>query len=281
MDNLKQELDELCSYSNKLLDEIRHQDIIATLQELISHIANIANEYSKEAEQWHNKYVECAEQNENLQNKITDLTEANKQQNENLRNIIAEQAETIKEMRRNFEQKLDELRSHRDKEIDNYNRKVQELITANTTLKTIRDEFETAKRQLEEATERCNNEKANYEEKRIECERQIEVNKSKLDGYDELFNYKMNAESKLAEVQKAATAKENEGINNYIKSISEPLYTKDDMIERLEKVKEEMHDMLESDVVQGDHWCALIKNKAHLFISVVEKNIDELKGNNK
>ena len=81
-------------------------------------------------------------------------------------------------------------------------------------------------------------------------------------------------------VMRDATAKENESINNYIKSISEPLYTKNDMIERLEKVKEEMHDMLESDVVQGDHWCTLIKNKAHLFISVVEKNIDELKGNN-
>ena len=77
-----------------------------------------------------------------------------------------------------------------------------------------------------------------------------------------------------------ATPEENEGINNYIKSISERLYTKDDVIERLEKVKDEMHDMLESDVVQGDYWCALIKNRAHLFISVVEKNIDELKGNN-
>ena len=108
-------------------------------------------------------------------------------------------------------------------------------------------------------------------------------------------------------VMRNATAEENEGVNNYIKSISEPLYTRDeiikamekirtegfdnhinnnsdplytknDMIKRLEKVKEEMHDMLESDVVQGDHWCTLIKNKAHLFISVVEKNIDELKG---
>lgn len=82
-------------------------------------------------------------------------------------------------------------------------------------------------------------------------------------------------------VMRNATAEENEGINNYIKSISEPLYTKNDMIERLEKVKEEMHNMLESDVVQGDHWCTLIKNKAHLFISVVEKNIDELKRSNK
>lgn len=45
-------------------------------------------------------------------------------------------------------------------------------------------------------------------------------------------------------VMRNATAEENEGVNNYIKSISEPLYTRDDMIKEIEEIKAEIDEFM-------------------------------------
>lgn len=49
----------------------------------------------------------------------------------------------------------------------------------------------------------------------------------------------------------------------------------------LESLKAEMHDMLKSDEVKNNYWGNLINNKAHLFLSIIDKHISELKGENK
>ena len=38
--------------------------------------------------------------------------------------------------------------------------------------------------------------------------------------------------------------------------------------------------MLKSDEVKNDYWGNLINNKAHLFLSILDKHIAELKGEN-
>lgn len=48
----------------------------------------------------------------------------------------------------------------------------------------------------------------------------------------------------------------------------------------LEKIKSEIHDMLKSDEVKNDYWGNLINNKAYLFLSIIDKHIEELKGEN-
>ena len=50
------------------------------------------------------------------------------------------------------------------------------------------------------------------------------------------------------------------------------------LLEELEKIKAEIHDMLKSDEVKNDYWCNLINNKAHLFLSIIDNHISELKG---
>ena len=49
-------------------------------------------------------------------------------------------------------------------------------------------------------------------------------------------------------------------------------------IEELEDIKSKMYHMLESDEVNDDYWKEIIKNKAHLFISIIDNRISELKG---
>lgn len=49
----------------------------------------------------------------------------------------------------------------------------------------------------------------------------------------------------------------------------------------LEKVKEEIDEMLKSDEVSEDKFSNVIINKSYLFRSIINKNIAELKGENK
>lgn len=51
----------------------------------------------------------------------------------------------------------------------------------------------------------------------------------------------------------------------------------DKIIEELEKTKSEIHDMLKSDEVKNDYWGNLINNKAYLFLTIIDKHIEELK----
>ena len=48
--------------------------------------------------------------------------------------------------------------------------------------------------------------------------------------------------------------------------------------DELESLKAEIHDMLKSDEVKNDYWGNLINNKAHLFLSIIDKHIAEMKG---
>lgn len=59
-------------------------------------------------------------------------------------------------------------------------------------------------------------------------------------------------------------------------------HTEADVINpELENIKTEIHDMLESDEVKNDYWGNLINNKAYLFLSIIDKHISELTGDNK
>lgn len=49
-------------------------------------------------------------------------------------------------------------------------------------------------------------------------------------------------------------------------------------ITELDKIKSEIHDMLISDEVKNDYWGNLIYNKAYLFINIIDKHIEDLKG---
>lgn len=56
-------------------------------------------------------------------------------------------------------------------------------------------------------------------------------------------------------------------------------HTEADVINpELEKIKAEIHNMLTSDEVKNEYWGCLIYNKAHLFINIIDKHIEELKG---
>lgn len=207
MDERGQELTELRDYGRKLLEEMRYPNIIGMLQETISHIADIAEEYSAEAEKWHNKYDECAGQNENLQKQITDLTKTGKQENEKLRAVIDEQAKKIKSMGDNFAMKMDELRSHRNKEIEEYNGKLQALIATQITLDSLKCEVAKKESKLEEDRQRFNEEKNNCESKQLEYEQQIKDNKDKLNEYDSLYQFKLGAQKKIDDAIQSADAK--------------------------------------------------------------------------
>ena len=66
-------------------------------------------------------------------------------------------------------------------------------------------------------------------------------------------------------------------LSNYIKDY---FNSRASIVEELESLKAEIHDMLKSDEVKNDYWGNLINNKAHLFLSILDKHIAELKGEN-
>lgn len=209
MDEREQDLSELRDYGHKLLDELRYPNIISMLRDTITHMADIAEEYSKEADKWHSKYDECTSQNEKLLKQIEDLTEAGERQSESLRKVIEVQADKIKNLEEDFGKQIADLRSHRDKEIDDYGNKVQALAAVQTALDKKKYEVEAEKGRLAENNRLCEEEKSRYEEKRCELEKQIELNQAKLDGYQELFDFKQGAQNKIDAVQKEADDKAN------------------------------------------------------------------------
>ena len=210
MDERRRELSELRDYGHKLLEELRYPNVISMLQQTITHISGIAEEYSNEADKWHEKYDECLAQNDKLQGQIEDLTVAGDRQNKELRDVIDAQAQKIASMSADFAQQMEELRLHRNQEIDSHGEKLQALVATQAMLDKMSDEVEENQRKLDDEIKRCEAEKAEYENKRKEYEDKIEVNQAKLDEYQTLFDYKLKAEARIAEAQKAADDKDSE-----------------------------------------------------------------------
>ena len=245
MDERGQELTELRDYGHKLLEEMRYPNIIGMLQETISHIADIAEEYSAEAEKWHNKYDECAEQNENLQKQITDLTKIGKQEIEKLRAVIDEQTKKIESMGDEFAKKMDELRSHRNQEIDEYNEKLQALIATQTTLDNLKCEVTEKEGKLEEDRQRCNKEKNNCESKRLEYEQQIEDNQAKLNEYDSLYRFKLEAQQKIDDATQSAETKikaANDTATEWERKYGEEYTLREKLEKKIESLKNQLQD---------------------------------------
>lgn len=210
MDERKQELGELRDYGHKLLEKLRYPDVISMLQQTITHISGIAEEYSNEADKWHEKYDECFAQNEKLQGQIEDLSAAAERQNQELCDVIDTQARKIENMSADFAKQMEELRSYRNQEINSHGEKVQALVATQAVLDKMSCEVEETKRKLDDEISQYEAEKAEYENKRKEYEDKIEVNQAKLDEYQTLFDYKLNAEARIAEVQKATDDKDIE-----------------------------------------------------------------------
>ena len=210
MDEREKELDELRNYGHKLLEELRCPDVIGMLQETITHISSIAEEYSHEVDEWRGKYDECSAQNEKLQRQIEDLKSAGGRQNQELREIIKEQARQIERMGSGFAEKMEALRSYRDQEINEHKAKLQALIDTQTALDKMKNEVLEEKQKLEKDIDQCEKEKAEYEAKRKEYEEQIELNQAKLDEYQALFDYKLEAEQRITEAKNTANEKDEE-----------------------------------------------------------------------
>ena len=214
MDERGQELNELRDYGNKLLEEMRYPNLIGMLQETLTHLHDIACEYSRDADLWHRKYNACAEEKQALQEEIQHRIGAWEEQKAEWRSVIKVQTDKIQEMDRDFQYKLDELRVYRDREIGNYNDRVQSLLTAQSALGKMKNDLEEEKRRLEDAHRKCDEAKAEhekakeeYEEKRRECEQQMERNRDKIEGYEVLFIEKMNVQSKIEKIEKDAAEK--------------------------------------------------------------------------
>ena len=207
MDERKRELSALRNYGDKLLEEMRYPSLISMLQETISHITNIAEEYSEEAEKWHNKYDELSERNRILDKQISDLTDKGEKHNTRLCGSINAQAEKIERMNNDFAIKMDGLRGYRDQEIREYSSKLDMLIETQQTLNKLKTDVENIKKQLEKARQECEKEKSKYESERNKYQNQIEVNKTKLGEYEKLYKYKLDAEKKISKVEKDADDK--------------------------------------------------------------------------
>lgn len=246
MDEREQELSELRDYGYKLLEEMKYPNIISMLQETITHIADIAEEYSGEADKWHSKYDECAKQNENLREQIKDLTNTGEQQNKEFRAVIGEQAKKIEDISREFEKKLDELRFYRDQEIEDYRNKVQALTATQKTLDEMIVDVKSKKRQLENDIQRCNEEKAKYEDTRLEYAQQIEDNQTKLDEYESLFKYKMEAETKITKIQNEADNKVSKA-NSEIAELTKKYNDETDLRQKLEKELDVLKNQLQNN----------------------------------
>ena len=246
-----QELTELRNYGHKLLNELRYPKIIGMLQENIMHIANIAEEYSKEADMWHSKYNECLAKNEERQEQIKNLIKANDLQSTKFSTVINNQAEKINEMKQNFERKLEELRSHRNDEIAEYGRKVQALADTQAYLDTIKGETEDLKCKLEQEICQCDEKKKDYENKRDEYLQQIEDNKAKISEYADLYQFKLDAQKKIADAMQAANDKESEA-NDAIADLNEKYGKEIELREKLESELEELKNKLNGSVGSTD-----------------------------
>jgi len=210
MDERGQELGELRDYGNKMLEEMRHSELIDMLQKTITHLHDIAGEYSKEADEWHVRYDACEKRYQELQIEQKKQKEDWNQKEAGWKFIIGAQSEKIQKMDDDFQNKLHELRTYRDEEIARYNEKVQSLLTAQDSLARMRNELAEEKQKLEDARKQYEDKKAECEGKEQEYEQHRKQNQTKLDAYDELYEYKLDADSKIKEARKNAEAKVEE-----------------------------------------------------------------------
>ena len=253
MDERGQELNELRDYGNKLLEEMRYPNLIGMLQETLTHLHDIACEYSRDADLWHRKYNACAEEKQALQEELQHRIGAWEEQKGEWRSVIKVQTDKIQDMDRDFQYKLDELRVYRDNEIGNYNDKVQSLLIAQSALGKMKNELEEEKRRLEDARRKCDEAKAEhekakeeYEGKRRECEQQIERNRDKIEGYGELFAEKTNVQSKIKKVEKEA-AEKAEAANKEIAEWNRRYDAEHDLRKKIEKELEELKKKLQGN----------------------------------
>ena len=195
MDERRRELNELQGYGNRLLEEMKYPDLMGMLRETISHLHRMAEEYAEEANDWNAKYETCAKENEKLQRQITELKNAVEKQNEEFQ----KRAEKIG---KDFRQELEELRSHRDAEVNDYAGKIQSLVAAQGNLEQMQKGLAGAKKKLdaelkkyEKATEEQKNARQKYED-------QLDANQAKIDAYQDLFDFKLNAEAEKEKLQK-------------------------------------------------------------------------------
>ena len=209
MDERGQDLEELKVYGGKLLEEIRQPKLIDMLQETMEHLHNVAIEYSREANDWHLKYDMSQAENEKLRRQLADIKKLGETQNDEWRNAVNHQSEVLKSMEGNLQQQFDSMRLHRDREVDDYKFKVENLIQTQKTLDALKGEVETAKQDLEGKIRLRDEEKSNYEAKRAELEDQMNLNHDKITGYEELDQKLRNAQSEIANAQNAADDKIN------------------------------------------------------------------------
>ena len=204
MDERGQDLEELKVYGGKLLEEMRQPKLIDMLQETMEHLHNVALEYSREADDWHSKYDKSQAENEELRRQLADIKKLGETQNDEWRNAVKNQSEVLKSMEGSLQQQFDSMRSHRDREVDDYKCKVEKLIQTQKILDAIKGELETAKQDLEEKIRLYDEKKANCEAKRVELEDQINLNRDKITGYEELDKKLRKAQSDIANAQNAA-----------------------------------------------------------------------------
>ncbi len=245
MDERRQELDELQNYGRRLLEEMRYPDIIGMLQETISHIAAIAEEYSAEAQNWHGKYEESAGRNEELQEQIADMTERGKQENQKLCEVIEKQANEIERMGSEFAEKIEELRKAHTQETEEYSKKLQKLLAVQKSLDSLKQDVEEKQEQLEKDLEACRQEKIGYENVKAECEQQIKVNQYKLDTYERLYQFELDAQQKIRNAEQEA-AREIEAANNAAFEWEKKYHKEHELREKIEKEKKSLQEMLRS-----------------------------------
>lgn len=204
MDERGQDLEELKVYGGKLLEEMRQPKLIDMLQETMEHLHNVALEYSREADDWHSKYDRSQAENEELRRQLADIKKLGETQNDEWRNAVKNQSEVLKSMEGSLQQQFDSMRSHRDREVDGYKLKVENLIQTLKTLDDLKSELETAKQDLEEKIRLRDEEKLNYEAERAELKKQFNLNRDKITGYEELDKKLRKAQSDIANAQNAA-----------------------------------------------------------------------------
>lgn len=246
MDEREQELNALREYGFKLLEKMRYQELLEMLQGTLTHLHDIAAEYSNEANSWRVKYDECEAHNRQLQQQLQDLKNANNDQVDKLQKTIQIQSDAITELEKEFNRKIGELRSYRDSEVQHYNEQIQSLILAQQSLANMKRELEDKLHECDSEKTRLENLKRECEEMRAELQRKIEVNQTKLDRYDELDNFQRNAQQRIDELEKALYDKEEEA-NNKIKDLNKELETERKRKQELERQLDELKRQPSSD----------------------------------
>lgn len=206
MDEREQELSELRDYGTRLLKEMQYPELLAMLHETITHLHDIASEYARDAEMWHGKYEESADQNVALQKRLADLPAAWESEKKELRGVIEHQSGEINALNAQFQAKLEALRSYRDDEIAAYNERVQEMLSAQSAWEQMKQAYEKEKAQLEEERQNCEILSQECRQKYNEYQTHLETNQEKLNEYETLFNDRMREQMRINEVQHKADA---------------------------------------------------------------------------